>query len=303
MARIRSVKPEFWTDRKLARLSRDARLLYIALWNQADEHGRVHGDSRYIKGHCLPYDDDLTLVAVERLVDELALAGRVVRYEHDGDPFLYLPRLAKHQRLEAAKVPSRLPEPPRSLDDPTPDPDEDQRSGDQDAPDLGEAASRANKSAPRADESGTTVALQVAGGREQVAGTPTPAEPPRADVEAVCARLVERLVANGCKAPTITAKWRTEARLLLDRDQRPLDEVFALIDWCQADSFWRSNVQSLETFRKQYDRLRLKSQEPRSTVADRMAVGYGDDSRSLPARTMTADEWMNEGRSASGGTR
>ena len=32
MARIRSVKPEYWDDRKLAkRTSRDARLLYIAL--------------------------------------------------------------------------------------------------------------------------------------------------------------------------------------------------------------------------------------------------------------------------------
>ena len=42
MARIRSVKPEFWTDRKLARCtSRDARLLYIALWNISDEHGRL----------------------------------------------------------------------------------------------------------------------------------------------------------------------------------------------------------------------------------------------------------------------
>ena len=38
MARIRSIKPEFWDDRKLAkRASRDARLLYIALWNLADE--------------------------------------------------------------------------------------------------------------------------------------------------------------------------------------------------------------------------------------------------------------------------
>jgi hypothetical protein len=154
MARIRSIKPEFWGDRKLAsQVSRDARLLYIALWNQADEWGRCQGDARWIKGHCLPYDDDLNLQAIDRLVDELAAAGRVVKYEVDSDPYLYLPKLADHQRLEPAKVPSRLPEPPT---DPSVD--------------AAPSESRANESAPRADEAETIGALHVAGGRLQVAG-------------------------------------------------------------------------------------------------------------------------------------
>lgn len=113
MARIRSIKPEFWTDRKLARVSRDGRLLYIALWNVADEWARIHGDVRYIKGQCLPYDDDLSLKDVERLLTELVKAGRVQRYVSlDDDPYLFLPHLAKHQRLEPHKTPSRLPAPP-----------------------------------------------------------------------------------------------------------------------------------------------------------------------------------------------
>lgn len=156
MARIRSVKPEFWNDRRLARLSRDARLLYIALWNLSDEHGRLHGDARYIKGHALPYDDDLDLDAVDELIDELEEHGRVQRYEHDGDPYLYLPNLAKHQRLEADKQASRLPEPP---------------SSDLDA---GKSAESPDKSVPADESSGEIVAKQVAGSREQVAGTPAP---------------------------------------------------------------------------------------------------------------------------------
>src|SRR3954471_23554574 len=106
MARIRSVKPEFWSDRRLAtRVSRDARLLYVALWNFADEHGRLHGDTRYVKGNCLPYDDDLDLRDVDRLLGELETASRIQRYEHDGDPYIFLPKLSTHQRLEPAKVP------------------------------------------------------------------------------------------------------------------------------------------------------------------------------------------------------
>lgn len=164
MARIRSVKPEFWNDRKLARLSRDARLLYLALWNLSDEHGRLHGDARYIKGHCLPYEDDLDLEEVERLIDELADHGRVQKYEHDGDPYLFLPKLAKHQRLEGDKQASRLPAPP----DPT---------ADKSAPTSGESA---DLSAESPDSSGEIVAKQVAGGREQVAGISATADRPRA---------------------------------------------------------------------------------------------------------------------------
>lgn len=306
MARIRSVKPEFWTDRKLARLSRDARLLYIALWNQADEHGRVHGDSRYLKGHCLPYDDDLSLVAIERLIDDLAEHGRVVRYDHDGDPFLYLPQLAKHQRLEPAKVASRLPEPPLVDAQPQPDPDPAGRDASFPQPGSTSSGSRAHESARRSDEgarvadtSETTVALHVAGSMEQVAGTTSETEPPRSDVEQLCQRLVDRMAANGCKPPIVTTKWRTDARLLLDRDHRPLDEALALIDWCQADTFWRANIGCPGTFRKQYDRLRLRADERPGRSADRFGVGFHDDSRSEPSRAMTGAEWATEGRRSS----
>ena len=41
MARIRTIKPQFWDDLKIGRLSRDARLLYIGLWNFADDLGVV----------------------------------------------------------------------------------------------------------------------------------------------------------------------------------------------------------------------------------------------------------------------
>lgn len=158
MARIRSIKPEFWGDLSLAsQTSRDARLLYIALWNQADEHGRLHGDRRWIKGHCLPYDDDLSLADVDRLLAELVNAGKVVAYEVRNERFLYLPKLAEHQRLEPHKVASRHPAPP----DATP------------------SEPGADEPAPRADESEKKDALHVAGSREHVAGSRDGADKPR----------------------------------------------------------------------------------------------------------------------------
>lgn len=115
MARIRSIKPEFWDDRKLAkRTSRDARLLYIGLWNLADEHARLNGDPQWIKGQIFSYEDDVDADVVAKLLEELAAPElcRIVQYEADGDPYIFLPNLARHQRLEPEKVRSRLPAPP-----------------------------------------------------------------------------------------------------------------------------------------------------------------------------------------------
>ena len=54
MARIRSIKPKFWDDIKLGRLSRAARLLYIGLWSFSDDIGVVIGDSIWLKSKAYP---------------------------------------------------------------------------------------------------------------------------------------------------------------------------------------------------------------------------------------------------------
>lgn len=84
-------------------------------------------------------------------------------------------------------------------------------------------------------------------------------EPVREDVEQLCRHLVDKIVANGSKRPTITKTWRVEARRLIDLDERPVDKALALIDWCQNDVFWRSVVRSMPKFRAQYDQLRLRA--------------------------------------------
>lgn len=81
------------------------------------------------------------------------------------------------------------------------------------------------------------------------------------------------MIDNGSKPPRITDTWRREARLLLDRDGRDLDKALRLIDWCQEDSFWRANIQSMQTFRRQYDALRLKAN--RSIGAPSAGRGVG----------------------------
>jgi len=99
------------------------------------------------------------------------------------------------------------------------------------------------------------------------ASQPDEPEPAREDVERLCAHLADRLVENGCKQPTITKTWRDAARLLLDKDGRTEDQVRRAIDWCQNDSFWKSNVMSMPKLREKYDTLRLRAEEERNTRA------------------------------------
>jgi hypothetical protein len=83
--------------------------------------------------------------------------------------------------------------------------------------------------------------------------------PPRPDVEELCQRLLDRVTANGATRARITEKWRTDARLLLDRDDRTLDQSLRLIDWATDHDFWASVVLSMPKFREKYDQLLMQA--------------------------------------------
>lgn len=79
----------------------------------------------------------------------------------------------------------------------------------------------------------------------------------RADVDSLCDLLAKLVEENGCRRPSVTKQWKDEARRLLDKDGVERDEAERVMRWALVDSFWRTNVLSMPTFRKQFDRLRL----------------------------------------------
>lgn len=80
MARIRTVKPEFWEDEVVGLLPRDARLLFIATFNLADDEGLLRWTPAYIKASAFMYDDDVTLPEVSKLMQGLSDAGLAFPY-------------------------------------------------------------------------------------------------------------------------------------------------------------------------------------------------------------------------------
>lgn len=112
MSRIRSIKPDLWTDGKVVQLPYEARLLFVGMWNFADDDGRMWDEPDRIKMQVFPADQ----CDVWSLIDLLVAIELVERFEvPDGRRFLQVPGFAKHQKI-SHKTPSRIfPEQSRKL--------------------------------------------------------------------------------------------------------------------------------------------------------------------------------------------
>lgn len=101
MARIRTVKPDFFTSDDICDLSMAARLLYIGTWCEADREGRMEWSPRSLKRRYLPDDS----VNIDEVCAELTKAGLVVLY---GDGLAYIPTFAKHQHVNPREAESKI---------------------------------------------------------------------------------------------------------------------------------------------------------------------------------------------------
>lgn len=106
MARIRTIKPEFFTSDDIVDLSLVARLFYIATWCECDREGRFIWKPREIKRRYFP-DDNFDAFEIAQ---ELVTKGLVVLY--NDEKLAYIPTFTIHQHLNPRETPSQLPEPP-----------------------------------------------------------------------------------------------------------------------------------------------------------------------------------------------
>lgn len=111
MARIRTVKPEFFCDPDLATCSIEARYLYMGLISYADDEGRLVGSVRAIAGDVFPHDTLISERRIKRWLGEIEAIGSVIRYEVAGAAYVWIPKFVLHQRIDKPQ-PSRLPAPP-----------------------------------------------------------------------------------------------------------------------------------------------------------------------------------------------
>jgi hypothetical protein len=291
MARIRTIKPEFFTSLTIADLTPEQRLTFIGLWTHVDDEGRCVDDARLIKAAVWPLDDR-TAADVEGDLRALTEASLIARYTLTRKRYMAVTGWHEHQKINRP-TPSKLPAP--ELGEPTP-------------PDLPTSENGSSRSPHAQLTEDSPPERNREQGKEQGTGNVSAAPPPpstlaprdpdtsadRPDVERICTHLADRIEGNGCKRPTITKKWRDAARLMLDKDGRTEPNVIAAINWCQDNEFWRGNILSLPKLREKYDQLNLQASRSGGTVVhiDRRQQATNDRYERAMQRAIAREENM-----------
>lgn len=105
MARIRTIKPEFFTSEDIVSLSPLARLFYVSLWCEADREGRLDWRIGTLKMRYFPGDN----CDMQELAKELIDGGLIVVYEVDGKQYAEIPSFKTHQIINNRESESTRP--------------------------------------------------------------------------------------------------------------------------------------------------------------------------------------------------
>lgn len=98
MARLRTVKAEFWTSEQVMECSPIARLLFIGLWNFCDDGGNHPASAKTLKAEVFP-GDPISPDDVQALVDELIGQRLIVEYEADNKLYWHVTGW-RHQKID-----------------------------------------------------------------------------------------------------------------------------------------------------------------------------------------------------------
>lgn len=107
MARIRSIKPEFFTSETIAALPLSARLTFIGLWTYVDDNGVGLDNELLITAAIWPLEPDHA-ATLERTREDLASLSRasLVRLYRDGDRrYLHVTSFYEHQKVDHPRKP------------------------------------------------------------------------------------------------------------------------------------------------------------------------------------------------------
>lgn len=99
MARIRTIKPEFFTSEQIVECSTSARLLFVGLWCFSDDGGVHPASVKRIKMEVFP-GDDISTEQVQGLIDELIRAKLIAEFESGGESYWCVLGWKNHQKID-----------------------------------------------------------------------------------------------------------------------------------------------------------------------------------------------------------
>jgi hypothetical protein len=111
MARIRTVKPEHWSDKGLTQISLPAHLLWIGTWSFSDDEGVFENDPILIKSNIFPRRTDVRVEQIAQWLDQLIKARYIIPFVFENVSYFIHRTFKAHQRIDRptpSKVPSVL---------------------------------------------------------------------------------------------------------------------------------------------------------------------------------------------------
>lgn len=106
MARIRSIKPDFFTDDKINELDPTTRLFFVGIWTQADRYGRLLDRPKHLRIKLLPCDR----LDGEEMIQSMETEGLIIRYEIEGEKYIQVINFELHQRPHHTEAGSKIPD-------------------------------------------------------------------------------------------------------------------------------------------------------------------------------------------------
>lgn len=83
--------------------------------------------------------------------------------------------------------------------------------------------------------------------------------------------LKDKILSNNrnAKVPDKLDNWANTMRLMIEQDKRTAEDIKVVIEWCQQDSFWSTNILSADKLRKQFDQLKMKMSKNKKPAEDK----------------------------------
>jgi len=117
MARKRMVDPSIWKDPDVAKLAIPERLLFIGIFSNADDEGRIIATPESLKADIFPYDRQFSAARVKKLRDNVVKVIKNVHlYENAHVEYIQLLKWNQYQKPSHPR-PSKYPPPPQFLED------------------------------------------------------------------------------------------------------------------------------------------------------------------------------------------
>lgn len=291
MARIRTVKPEFWDSPGIETIDPVWRLLFIAMWNWADDAGRGKAEARELMGFAFPRDEDMTVGEFRRGLGEVRRVFGVIFYKVDGRSYYSIPSWEKHQKIDKRSG-ARWPGPEEGQEfNPETNSLVSAGTGTNSESSAESPPSVRRDSSAGTGEQGNRGTGEQRNSSSEIASDPEP-EDERPDVEELLDLLDLEIERNGNKTPKRNKSNRDAMRLLIDRDQATEEQIAYVIRWCQQDQFWKANILSAAKLREKFPQLvakiKAESERTRNQPSNKAQQRF-DDHRGVVAELAEMD--------------